>query len=258
MRRLIIEEPFSRSATWSRRLGWFTLAVTGISVLLVRQGRVELETGLTLLMVGIVLALATLALAILGFSSVWRHGRQGTGRAAFGFIVALILLAWPSMLTLRALTLPAINDVTSDLVDPPAFSRSQAALAARGGRVPADPGPDVRERQRQGYPAIAPIILDLEPAEAFSAVRKALAAQGLQIIEAVPPGGRSGNGRIEAIDRTTLLRFPDDVTIRIRPRADGTRIDIRSASRIGTHDYGANADRIRRLTDAIGQAALEE
>ena len=76
------------------------------------------------------------------------------------------------------------------------------------------------------------------------------------MIEAVKPGGRFGAGRLEAVDRTVRLRLPDDVTVRIRPRADGTRIDVRSASRIGRHDLGANAARIRRFLEELSNLAL--
>jgi uncharacterized protein (DUF1499 family) len=70
-------------------------------------------------------------------------------------------------------------------------------------------------------------------------------------VEEAAPGGRSGQGRIEAVAETRLMRFQDDVTIRIRPSGAGTRIDIRSASRIGRHDFGANAARIRRFVTEI-------
>lgn len=258
MRRLIIEEPYSRTATWSRRLAWFTLAVMGLTVLLARQGRVEPQTALSLLTVGVGLSGLTALLAVCGFASVWHHGRRGVKRAGFGFTVALVLLAWPAWMAMRSATAPQLNDVTTDLADPPAFSRSQVALAARGGRVPPEPSPAIRERQRISYPDLGPIILDLDPAEAFIVARDALVAQGLRIVEAVPPGGRTGNGRIEAVDQTFLLRFTDDVTIRIRPRADGARVDIRSASRVGSSDLGTNADRIRRLTQAITEQALAD
>jgi uncharacterized protein (DUF1499 family) len=72
----------------------------------------------------------------------------------------------------------------------------------------------------------------------------------------VPPGGRVGLGRLEAIDRTFLLRLPDDITVRIRGRADGSRIDVRSASRLGTHDLGQNARRIRAYLEEVSNLAL--
>jgi uncharacterized protein (DUF1499 family) len=59
------------------------------------------------------------------------------------------------------------------------------------------------------------------------------------------------------VDRTLLLKLPDDITVRIRPRADGTRIDIRSASRLGNHDFGANAARVRRFLEEVSELAIK-
>jgi uncharacterized protein (DUF1499 family) len=154
--------------------------------------------------------------------------------------------------------LPRLNDVTTDLDLPPAFSRSRAALAARNGRVPSEPPPESRLKQRQAYPQVAPLTLDLPPEEAFEFARKAAEARGWQIIDAVKPGGRMGVGHIDAVDRSFLLRLPDDVTVRIRPIADGSRIDVRSASRIGSHDFGANAKRIRTYLDLLADTAVSE
>jgi uncharacterized protein (DUF1499 family) len=116
--------------------------------------------------------------------------------------------------------------------------------------------PQVREAQREAYAQIAPLTLDVGPDEAFELVRKAAANRGWQVVEAVRPGGRVGTGRIEAVDRTFLLRLPDDVTVRIRPRVDGTRIDVRSASRIGNHDLGTNARRIRAFLEEVSNLAI--
>jgi uncharacterized protein (DUF1499 family) len=103
---------------------------------------------------------------------------------------------------------------------------------------------------------IAPLTLDVDPPEAFALVQKAAANLGWNVIEAVPPGGRQGAGRLEAIDRTFALKLPDDITVRIRPRADGSRIDIRSASRVGRHDLGGNARRIRAFLEETSNLAL--
>ena len=75
-------------------------------------------------------------------------------------------------------------------------------------------------------------------------------------VEMSVSGGRVGLGRLDAVDRTFLLRLADDITVRIRPRADGARIDVRSASRIGRHDLGANAARIRRFLEELSNLAL--
>jgi uncharacterized protein (DUF1499 family) len=256
MRRLLIEEPVSRAAIWSRRIAWFSLAVTAIAVAIMRFQLVELTPGFVALATGLGLALAAVGLALVAFVRIWTEGRRGVGAGVTGMLLALVVLAWPSWHALRAFTLPAINDVTTDTENPPAFARSRAALERRGGRVPPDPPADHRIKQREAYAQIAPLTLDVPPEEAFELARKAAVSSGWQIIEAVPPGGRVGLGRIEAVDRTLLLRLPDDVTVRVRPRADGARIDVRSASRIGGHDLGQNARRIRAYLEEISNLAL--
>lgn len=256
MRRLILEEPVTRAAMWSRRLAWFALAVTIIAVALIRFGQVELVAGVAAVAAGLALALAAIGLSLVAYWRIWAEGRRGLRSAVWGMLVALAILAYPGWFALKALTLPTLNDVTTDIESPPAFSRSSAALEARHGRIPPDVPAEVRRQQRQAYPQVAPLTLDLSPQETFELARKAAINRGWQIIEAKPPGGRIGLGHIEAIDRTFLLRIPDDVTVRIRPRADGARIDVRSASRFGKHDLGTNAQRIRRYLDEVSNLAI--
>lgn len=256
MRRLILEEPFSRPAKWSPMLAWFALAVTVMSVLLIRFSRIDYQSGFVALGAGLAIALLAVGMSFMAFIRIWQEGRRGLGSAIKGLVLAALVLAYPAWFAVKAVTLPQINDITTDTEDPPTFSRSRAALDARGGRMPPDVGPEVREMQREAYVQIAPLTLDLAPAETFALVRKAADNLGWQVVEAVPPGGRIGSGRLEAVDRTFLLKLPDDVTVRVRPRADGTRIDIRSASRIGSHDLGTNAQRIRDFLEEVSNLAL--
>jgi uncharacterized protein (DUF1499 family) len=256
MRRLIIEEPVSRPALWSPVVASFALAVTLIAVVLIRLGRVDLMSGFVALAFGLGLAVLAILFSFMAFIRIWQEGRRGLGSAVRGLLLALAILAYPAWFAVKAATLPPINDVTTDTENPPTFSRSRIALEARGGRIPPDVPPSVREAQREAYLQIAPLTLDVPPDEAFELVRKAAANLGWEVIEAVKPGGRIGLGRLDAVDRTFLLKLPDDVTIRLRPRADGTRIDMRSASRIGDHDLGTNAARIRRFLDEVSNLAL--
>ena len=96
------------------------------------------------------------------------------------------------------------------------------------------------ELQHAAYPDIAPVDLDLAPAAAYA---KALAAANA--MEWALVATDSVAGRIEATATTRVFRFKDDVVIRIRPRAGGSRLDIRSVSRLGNGDLGKNASRIR-------------
>jgi uncharacterized protein (DUF1499 family) len=256
MRRLIIEEPVTRAALWSRNVAWFALAVTAIAIVFMRLQLVDIFPGFASLGAGLGLAILALILAFAAFVRIWMEGRRGLGAAVKGLVLALAILAWPGFYGVRALTLPPLNDISTDIDDPPVFSRSRAAIEARGGRMPPDVSPTARRLQREAYPQVAPLTLDVTPEEAFELVRKAATNRGWQIIEAMKPGGRLGLGRLEAIDRTFLLKLPDDITVRIRPRADGSRVDVRSASRIGNHDLGQNARRIRTYLEEISNLAL--
>lgn len=242
-RRLVFEEPVSRAAVWSRRLAWFSLAMLLLSVLVFRMSQPSIQ-GLVPIAGAYGLVLLALLMAIAAFVRIWQAGHRGVGMAAQAFLLALLMLAPMAYAGFRLATRPALSDIATDIDDPPAFSRSRAALDARNGRVPPDQPAESRRLQRQAYPKTLPIVLEVTADIAFDIARRAALAQGWQVLEATRPGGRSGAGRIEAVARTRILRFADDITIRVRPRADGSRIDIRSASRLGNHDLGANAARI--------------
>ncbi len=117
-----------------------------------------------------------------------------------------------------------------------------------------DPTTETRDEQRRYYPGLQPVVLDLAGDDAFDLVLKTVKAKGWKILEAVPPLGKFGTGHIDAVATTRIMALPDDVAIRIRPLAGQTRVDIRSASRIGRHDLGANAARIQTLADELQDA----
>ncbi|SEP44900.1 Protein of unknown function [Methylobacterium sp. ap11] len=256
MRRLILEEPVTRAAPWSLRLAWFSLAVVAIALVLVRDPRAETDAAMTVLVSGVGLAALAVLLALAAFVRIWREGAQGLRTAVGGLLLAALVLAYPAYMTARGVMLPPLTDVSTDIENPPAFSRSRAAWEARNWRLPRDSSPAARALQREAYPQIAPLTLDLGPDEAFALALKAAQNRKWQVVESYRPGGRVGNGRIEAVVRSRLLGLPYDVTVRLHPRADGTRIDVRSSTRFGDRDYGQNADHIRAYLDEIGNLAL--
>jgi len=256
MRRQLVEEPVTRAGIHARTVAVFALIVIGIALLIVRSPGSETGPALVVVACGLALALLAVVFAVYAFVRVWREGAGGLGAALVGLALAGSVLAYPAYGALKALRLPAIADVTTDTEHPPAFSRSRLAFAARDGRYPADPGPQARSAQRGAYPQIAPLTLDIGADEAFELARRAAVNRKWQVVEAVRPGGRIGDGRIEAVVRSRLLNLPDDVTVRVRPRADGARIDVRSASRFGSRDLGANADRIRTYLDEVANLAI--
>jgi uncharacterized protein (DUF1499 family) len=244
MRRLIIEEPYSQAAIWSRRLSLFALAVAAIAVLLSRLSNIETTAVIAVLGAAFLFACIAILLAATAGIVIWRTGCRGTGVAVAGGLLAIALLLYPGYLSVKAIALPKINDISTDLTDPPAFSRSARALAARAGHSPPTLDAKQRELQLRAYPAVQPVVLDLDPDEAYQLVLKTVDELRWRVIEKVQPGGRTGIGHVDAIDRTLIMGFPDDVTIRIQPLAGQTRVDVRSASRNGAHDFGTNAHRI--------------
>lgn len=174
-------------------------------------------------------------------------------RAGSGTVLAMALLvglgtAWVPWNGYRtATTLPFIHDITTDTVDPPLFV---AVLPVRAGAAnpPEYLGEEVAKQQREGYPDIETLVLDTPADETF---RKALAAaeeMGLEIVAAEP-----AEGRIEATATTLWFGFKDDVVIRVTADGAGSRLDMRSKSRVGRSDVGANAARIRRFIREFGK-----
>jgi uncharacterized protein (DUF1499 family) len=250
MRHIIIEEPFSEAALWSRRLAVFAVLVAAIGTILTRTG---LEPAAAFAVVGSAVMIACLAVlcASAAFVSIWQTGRKGVGLSVVGLVLGLLLLAYPAYLTAAAIYLPVLSDVTTDLENPPEFSLSRKALELRHGFRPAAATPAMRALQAQKYPDIQPLLLEVEADAAYQIVLRAISQRGWTIIDDIPPGRRSGLRHIDALATGPLLGFPDDVTIRIRPLAGQTIIDVRSASRFGRHDFGANARRIQAFLDDV-------
>ena len=249
MRPLIVEEPYSKAALLSRRLAMFSLAVAVIGILGVARD-VDL---IAVLGGALVIACAAVLSAILAFVVIWRSGRKGAGQAFAGLVLATLLLAYPAYLAQQAMRLPRLADISTDIADPPNFSLSNEALTARGDTTPPSVPIARRKAQVKAYPQVQPILLDLDARDAFDAALKALAANGWKIVEQRPPGGRAGLGHIDAVATSFVLGFPSDITLRLRPLAGQTRIDIRSVSRFGPYDFGASPRNI-----ASFEAALEE
>lgn len=257
MRRLILEEPVSRAAIWSRRTATFAFATAGVAIALSRFG---IEPAAALTVFGASLTLAFLAVLLAGAAAVviWRTGRRGAGQAALGLALSLAQLAEPAYLMVKALRLPAIADVSTDLEAPPAFMISARAREARAGRTPPAWNAANAAQQRAAYPEVQPILVDLEVDQAYQLSLRIAKELGWRIADANPPNLRvDGVAHIEATDRSLLFGFVDDIVIRIRPLASQTRIDIRSTSRVGRHDFGVNARRIDRFAAAVQESMLE-
>jgi uncharacterized protein (DUF1499 family) len=251
MRRHLPPEPLSVAALWSRRLGLLSALAAALAILLVRLHKMAPTAALTTLGVAVGLSLCALLLFGAACSSIWRSGARGVGVALGGLFFILLTLAYPAYLAVEAVRLPVLADISTDIADPPDFSRSSAAFKARGDVAHAALLPTARASQRTAYPDVEPIVVDLELDETVQMVLKTAAARGWRLVDQRPPGPRSGEAHLDFIDKTRLMGFDVDVTVRLRPLAGQTRIDVRAASRYGRHDFGSNAHRISAFAEEL-------
>ncbi|AXK83436.1 DUF1499 domain-containing protein [Pseudolabrys taiwanensis] len=243
------DEPMSQLAVWCARLAWFALAVAALSVIIVRSGLLEIVPSLATFGAALVFAVMSILLGLASFVVIWRDGSSGLGRALTGIFVSLLLLAYPAYIGSRALKLPAIDDISTDTATPPRFD-VLARLRPRGSN---DYPQRNAELQRKAYPEIVPLMADADPKQVYDITLGLVNKHKWLVVDARPPAPRR-DGTIELVARSLIMGFRDDVSIRIRPAGEGARVDIRSASRYGLHDFGANAQRIRGLLEEIDDA----
>ena len=242
----------SKLGAWSGRLGLFALAVAALSVIILRSGLLEIVPALATFAAALIFAALAILLAFASFVTIWRQGLSGLGYSLLGLLLGLLLLAYPGYLGYRASKLPAINDITTDPANPPRFD-VLARLRPRG-RIDY-PGAAIAGRQRAAYPDVAPLQLALPPKAAYDIALALATKRKWLLVDTRPPVPGRLDGTIEAVARTPIMGFRDDVVIRIRPLGQGARVDARSASRYGTHDFGVNAARLRALLEEIDEAA---
>ena len=211
------------------RFGWWSLG-TGFAII-----RFAAYGGIA----AALLSAAALVLAPL------RGQRRGMFRALAGLVIGLITVGVPAYYLYTARSVPPIHDVSTDTDDPPAFEailplRADAPNPASYG------GPAVAAQQQDAYPDIAPADYPIATEAAFEAAVAAARDMGWTIVAA-----DEAAGRIEASDRTFWFGFVDDIVIRVRPTDAGSRIDVRSVSRVGVSDMGTNAARVRAYLDGL-------
>jgi uncharacterized protein (DUF1499 family) len=242
----------SRLAVWSSRLAWFALLLAALSVIVLRSDLLEIVPALATFGAALTLACLSILLAFGAAVVIWRQGYGGIGRAVTGVFLSLLLLAYPAYLAARAYKLPALRDITTDTANPPRFD-AQSRLRPRGTNE--YPGAEAAAMQKQAYPDIVPLQVLSNPKVAFDATMAIVTKRKWRVVDARPPSPTRRDGSIEAVARSPVMGFRDDVVIRITPLGNGAQVDARSASRFGSHDLGAHAARLRALLEDIDDAA---
>lgn len=246
---------------WSLAVAWTSITLGVLAVLAVvlpgpvyRYGLIGLGGAFGTIRIGAMggIVAVAISLAAIALTLLARHRRYAL-YAIFGLLLGLFAFVPPWLLVRKAGSLPAIHDISTDTVDPPQF-QAILPLRAKAPNSPVYGGAAVAAKQHQAYPDIQPLHLAQATARVMAAARAVALATGWQIV-----AEQADAGRLEATATTHWFGFKDDVVIRVRPEGNGSLLDIRSESRLGGSDVGANAARIRRFTaqlqHQLGRAA---
>jgi len=234
------------SASVARALGIVSAAAIAAGLAGATSGLLSGFVGFRIFGIGLLVGLAALLFGIVGVVRTRSStGRRGAGRAWTGLVLGAAAVAIPLPTVLPARNLPTINDITTDTQDPPAFvaARRHEANATRE-RWGLDP--DFVPLIRKAYPDLKPMRLPDDPPDAIARAEAAARELDWKIVDV-----DAAAGRLEAYDVSAIFGFVDDVVVRVRPAEGGSVVDVRSRSRDGKGDLGANAARIRAFRAEI-------
>jgi uncharacterized protein (DUF1499 family) len=211
----------------------------------------------------VILGVAVLALVAL-FFALLVPPRRGRRLAAAALLIPAVALGYGAMSAQRAAAIPPIHDISTDLGDIPTFTDTTVKtralvtgvnsldLAAKttpttpSKRFGAWEGRKVTDIQKEAYGDIAPIQLTMPATDAYAKAEATAVKLGWEM-------SRSDAAKLtfEATVQSFWFGFIDDIVVRVRPTAEGAVVDVRSVSRVGLSDLGANAARVRAFAKEI-------
>ncbi|MGY4502899.1 uncharacterized protein (DUF1499 family) [Bradyrhizobium sp. GM24.11] len=248
-------EPVSSLATWARNLAVFAVVAVVVSIIIVRFDFLEMKPALATFFGGLAIAALSILFGLAGFAAIWQNGSRGMARILLAFLIDGAILAYPAYQALLYRKLPPIHDITTDPIDPPRFDALSRLRTGDGTNPAVYAGLYSAEQQRQFYPDIEPIELEIPVDRAYAIARQLVIKRKWTVIDDREPQPPRRMGRIEAVARTPIMGFREDISIRVVPDGDDSRVDIRSASRYFESDLGSNAARVTKFIDDLNTAA---
>jgi len=235
------------------RWTWRIARATLVAALLVLLAGPLMAGGLLGWQAGLGMFVVAALLAGLGgiFCLVALFRKRGSVGVVVAAAAGIAALAVPAAIVVDGGRYPPINDITTDTANPPTFDTITADMRGPGA-APLGYDPGFAAIQARGYPDLAPLTLPGTPADVHAKAFLAAQKMGWTIVGGgIPRGGSLDSGRIEATDTVPWWGFKDDIVIRLSPDGSGTKIDVRSKSRVGKGDLGVNAKRISDYLDAL-------
>src|SRR6195952_1363032 len=248
-------EPVSSLASWARNLAVFSVVAVVVSVIIVRFGFLEMKPALATFFGALACAGLSILVGLAAFVAIVQNGSRGMSRILLALLIDAVILAYPAYLGLQYRKLPPIHDITTDPIDPPRFDALARLRAGDGANTAVYAGLYSAELQRAAYPDIEPVDLDVPVQRAYDVTLELINKRKWRVVDARAPQPPRREGRIEAVARTPIMGFREDVAIRVTPDGGGSRVDIRSSSRYFESDLGSNASRVAKLIDDINNTA---
>lgn len=235
-----IERPMAPGAVWTRRLGWFSFVLLATIALAHRFGLVETPDLVPLLGAVLAVVLAALAIGVSAHRRYWYFGDRGGSDIFWGFFWSFATMAPLALAAYWYFAYPALVDVSTDTDDPPSMA------TASGLRTPdmnpiAAPTQEQAARQKEAYPLVEGRRYELGLERVLPAVEALVARRGWTVTGGQDSVGVALETTMEALAHSPLLSLPSDVAIRIADEGTATFVDMRSASRYGSRDFGDNA-----------------
>ena len=253
-----LSEPMSRLGSWSRNLAVFSVVAVLVSIVIVRFGFLEIKPALATFFGALACAGLSILVGLVGAGRIWQSGERGMSRILLAFLIDAVLLAYPAYLGLQYRKLPRIHDITTDPIDPPRFEALARLRGIDGANPAVYAGLYSAEQQHIAYPDIETVELELPVQRTYEIMLHLVSKKKWLVIDERPPQPPRRIAHIEAVARTPIMGFREDVAIRITPDGEDSRVDIRSASRYFESDLGSNAALVRKLIDDLNSAADAE
>ena len=239
----------SATASWGLRLGVLGLVILAAGVAINRLAPASFQIALGAVALGALVGLLAILVSAIGLLVTLISGRKGARKAIVGLLIGLGVAAPVVQGVIVGTEVPRIHDISTDLANPPQFETLKGNRGDYANPLDRKSPADLASLQEKAYPDIETVTINMAPAKVFDAALTTARDMGWEIADTDPQGGR-----IEATATTLVMQFRDDVVIRVSPTEQGgSAVDMRSVSRVGESDLGANANRIRTFMVSLKQ-----
>src|SRR6202795_1166767 len=213
-------EPVSSLASWARNLAVFSVVAVLVSILIVRFGFLEVKPALATFFGALGCAVLSILVGLAAFAAIWQNGSRGMNRILLALLIDAVVLAYPGYLGLQYRKPPPLTDTPPDPIDPPRFEALARLRAGEGTNPAVYAGLYSAEQQRLAYPDVETVELDVPVQRAYEVTAQLVTKRKWLVIDERAPQPPRRIGRIEAVARTPIMGFREDVSIRVTPDGD--------------------------------------